>query len=168
MTPWQWLISAAALCRCHMRWQKRMPRQRLTATYRRCLAVAKRTLYICTGALHRQAGLRPDALCHSVDPDEGTCLQAAPFFTWALIVRSYLGFGLMAARAAVLEWAEAANANPCVPVDASGSYTYAGKEHKMLATKTGASVDACTKLVSQVMGIGGDCGVPKPQLVSQC
>ena len=35
----------------------------------------------------------------------------------------------------------------------------------MLATKTGASVDACTKLVSQVMGIGGDCGVPKPQLV---
>ncbi len=86
----------------------------------------------------------------------------------AVVGCSYLGFGLMAARAAVLQWAEAANANPCVPVDASGSYTYAGKEHKMLATTSGASVDACTKLVSQVMGIGGDCGVPKPQLVRLC
>ncbi len=84
------------------------------------------------------------------------------FLMGAVVGCSYLGFGLMAARAA------AANANPCVPVDASGSYTYAGKEHKMLATTSGASVDACTKLVSQVMGIGGDCGVPKPQLVRLC
>ena len=38
----------------------------------------------------------------------------------------------------------------------------------MLATKSGASLDACSKLVSLVMGIGGDCGVPKNQLVSSC
>ena len=68
----------------------------------------------------------------------------------------------------MLEWADTANANPCVPSDASGSYTYAGKEHKMLATKTGASMEACSKLVSLVMGIGGDCGVPKSQLVRSC
>ncbi len=74
----------------------------------------------------------------------------------------------MAARAAVLEWADTAAANPCVPADASGSYTYAGKEHKMLATKSGASLDACSKLVSLVMGIGGECGVPKNQLVGFC
>jgi len=35
----------------------------------------------------------------------------------------------------------------------------------MLATKSGASLDACSKLVSLVMGIGGECGVPKNQLV---
>jgi len=38
----------------------------------------------------------------------------------------------------------------------------------MLATKSGASLDACSKLVSLVMGIGGECGVPKNQLVGFC
>lgn len=81
--------------------------------------------------------------------------------------RSYLGFGLMAARAAVLDWADTAAANPCVPLDHAGAFSYGGKEHNAVATPQGASFDTCTKLTGQVMTIGGDCGVPKSQLVSQ-
>lgn len=32
-------------------------------------------------------------------------------------VHSYLGYGLMAGRAAVLAWEEARAANPCIPTD---------------------------------------------------
>lgn len=38
-------------------------------------------------------------------------------------VCSYLGYGLMAGRAAVLAWEEARKANPCVPTDHSVSPT---------------------------------------------
>lgn len=82
-------------------------------------------------------------------------------------VHSYLGFGLMAARAATLDWAETAAANPCVPLDHAGMFEYGGKQHNLVATKEGAEFGTCTKLVSQVMAIGGKCGVPKSKL-SQC
>ena len=34
-----------------------------------------------------------------------------------------------------------------------------------VAAQTGAAFATCTKLVGQVMAIGGDCGVPKAKLV---
>ena len=37
------------------------------------------------------------------------------------LLQSYLGFVLMAGRAAVLAWEEAKSANPCVPVDHTGT-----------------------------------------------
>ncbi len=53
--------------------------------------------------------------------------------------RSYLGFGLMAARAATLDWGETAAANPCVPLDHTGIFEYGGKQHNLVAAKTGCA-----------------------------
>jgi hypothetical protein len=50
---------------------------------------------------------------------------------------SYLGFGLMAARAATLDWEATAAANPCVPLDHIGSFEYGNKQHELHATKQG-------------------------------
>lgn len=47
-----------------------------------------------------------------------------------LPLRSYLGYGLMAARAAVLS-EEAPEGHPCVPAGHSGTYEYAGKTMDM-------------------------------------
>jgi apyrase len=82
-------------------------------------------------------------------------------------VHSYLGFGLMAARAATLDWEATAAANPCVPLDHTGSFEYGNKHHELHAAKQGADFGMCTKVVSQVMAIGGECGVPKNKL-SEC
>lgn len=80
---------------------------------------------------------------------------------------SYLGFGLMAARAAVLQWADTANANPCVAADGGGLFKYGGKEHKLVSHPDGSTFGTCAKLVNLVMGIGSECGVAKSQLVRE-
>lgn len=54
-------------------------------------------------------------------------------------LRSYLGFGLMAARAATLDWEETAAANPCVPLDHTGSFDYGNKRHELRAAKQGCA-----------------------------
>ena len=75
--------------------------------------------------------------------------------------RSYLGYGLMAGRAEVLAWEETRAANPCVPSDHTGVYVYGGKEHTLVAAPSGASFDACAKVVLQVLQHDKDCGAPK-------
>jgi hypothetical protein len=52
---------------------------------------------------------------------------------------SYLGFGLMAARAATLDWEATAAANPCVPLDHTGSFEYGNKHHELHAAKQGCA-----------------------------
>ena len=62
-------------------------------------------------------------------PHELGCLQTSFLRFLALVLSdghyccgcSYLGYGLMAGRAAVLAWEEARAANPCVPTDHSVS-----------------------------------------------
>ena len=57
--------------------------------------------------------------------------------TLAMLTCSYLGFGLMAARAATLDWAETAAANPCVPLDHTGIFDYGGRAHEMVSRGLG-------------------------------
>lgn len=87
--------------------------------------------------------------------------------SYDVYVHSYLGFGMMAARAAVLDWEEAAEANPCVPLQHSGAFAYGGKDHSAKASLSGANFEACTTATQQVMAIGKDCKVPQAQL-AQC
>lgn len=76
--------------------------------------------------------------------DMGRCATAT---TWAPVstlvtlasCRSYLGFGLMAARAATLDWEATAAANPCVPLDHTGSFEYGNKHHELHAAKQGCA-----------------------------
>lgn len=65
----------------------------------------------------------------------------------------------------MLDWADTAAANPCVPLSHAGAFTYGGTEHNAVATPGGATFATCTKLTAQVMAIGGECGVPKAKLV---
>ena len=73
---------------------------------------------------------------------------------------SYLGFGLMAGRAAVLAWEETKAANPCIPADHSGTYEYSGLSYDLISTPSGASFDSCSKLVTTVLKQDADCGAP--------
>ena len=71
----------------------------------------------------------------------------------------------MAARAAVLQWAEAVNANPCIAADGGGTYKYGGTESKLVSHPDGSTFATCASLVNRVMAIGKGCGVSKSQLV---
>lgn len=83
---------------------------------------------------------------------------------------SYLGFGLMAGRAAVLAWEETRAANPCIPNDQKGSYEYAGVTYQLAGQASGASFEACSKVVNLVLKLEADCGAPKVRLpmISSC
>jgi len=80
---------------------------------------------------------------------------------------SYLGFGLMAGRAAVLAFEETRAANPCIPADHSGSYEYAGAVHELTSHPDGASFAACSKLVAMVLKLDADCGAPRVRAALQ-
>ncbi|KAK9791621.1 hypothetical protein WJX73_002786 [Symbiochloris irregularis] len=79
-------------------------------------------------------------------------------------VHSYLGFGLMAGRAAVLDWEDTRAANPCIPNDHAGTYEYGGKTYQLAGSSSGAAFDACSKVVKLVLKLDADCGAP----VTEC
>ena len=74
---------------------------------------------------------------------------------------SYLGFGLMAGRAAVLAWEEAKAANPCILGDHQGSYEYGGMKYELVSHPSGASFGSCSKLVKLVLRQNQACGAPQ-------
>ncbi len=81
---------------------------------------------------------------------------------------SYLGFGLMAGRAAVLSWEEAKAANPCVLADHQGAYEYGGMKYELIAHPAGPTYDACSKLVKVVLRQDLACGAPQVRADSPC
>ncbi|EIE24311.1 apyrase [Coccomyxa subellipsoidea C-169] len=80
---------------------------------------------------------------------------------YSVYVHSYLGFGLMAGRAAVLSWEEAKAANPCVLADHQGAYEYGGMKYELIAHPAGPTYDACSKLVKVVLRQDLACGAPQ-------
>ncbi|KAK9807066.1 hypothetical protein WJX72_012473 [[Myrmecia] bisecta] len=78
-------------------------------------------------------------------------------------VHSYLGYGLMAGRAAVLAWEETRQANPCIPTDHEGVYEYGGQKHTLVSAPDGPSFATCQKLVRLVLKQNEPCGAPQDQ-----
>lgn len=75
-------------------------------------------------------------------------------------VHSYLGFGLMAARAAVLDAAAEADGHPCVIPGVNTSYKYAGTLHEVKGrsgTVDGA-FDVCSATVQHALHKDKECG----------
>ena len=71
--------------------------------------------------------------------------------TFHVYVYSHLGFGLMAARAAVLGKADG-SASPCVPAGHEGEYVYGGKTHAVKGdAKEPADAAACKAVVDEVL-----------------
>lgn len=66
----------------------------------------------------------------------------------------------MAGRAAVLAWEETREANPCIPRDHTGVYEYGGLSYDLASAPSGASFEACSKLVTLVLKQDADCGAP--------
>ena len=76
--------------------------------------------------------------------------------TYSVYVYSHLGYGLMAARAAVLGKAKG-KASPCVPAGHDGEYIYGGKTHRVKGGKA-ADALACKSVVDEVLAPEKDCG----------
>lgn len=72
-------------------------------------------------------------------------------------VYSHLGFGIMAARAAVLGSANGAP-SPCVPTGHSGTYEYGGKTHNVTGGSTPANATECKRVVNGVLAPDTKCG----------
>lgn len=79
--------------------------------------------------------------------------------TYHVYVYSHLGYGLMAARAAVLGKAEG-GASPCVPTGHEGEYVYGGKTHAVKGDeKEPADAAACKAIVDEVLAPHAVCEV---------
>ncbi|KAI7844404.1 hypothetical protein COHA_001998 [Chlorella ohadii] len=86
--------------------------------------------------------------------------------TYHVYVYSYLGYGLMAGRAAVLSEEETeanAQGHPCVPVGHQGTYEYAGKTMQMRPHAEGASHERCERVVLSALKHQAECGAPQLQ-----
>lgn len=76
--------------------------------------------------------------------------------TYHVYVYSHLGYGLMAARAAVLGQAEG-SASPCVPSGHEGEYVYGGKTHEVKGAEQAADASACKAVVDEVLAADKAC-----------
>ena len=79
--------------------------------------------------------------------------------TYHVYVYSHLGYGLMAARAAVLGKADG-SASPCVPSGHEGEYVYGGKTHAVKGSEEEpADAVACKSVVDEVLAPQKECEV---------
>lgn len=82
-------------------------------------------------------------------------------------VHSYLGYGLMAGRAKLIEEAAkaaagagAAAGHPCFPAGYTGSYKYAGKDYAVAAAPK-AEFGSCAKVGLSALQLEMECGAEK-------
>jgi apyrase len=81
---------------------------------------------------------------------------------YQVYVHSYLGYGMMAGRAAVLSESTAGrDSHPCVPKGFSGKYEYAGATMDMVGGSSSADRDACSAIVLSAMKHQAECGAPQ-------
>ncbi|KAH1260496.1 Apyrase 2 [Glycine max] len=69
-----------------------------------------------------------------------------------LYVHSYLGYGLLAARAKILEVSDDSG-NPCILNGFNGSYIYGGKSVKASSAPSGASLNECKNIAFQALKV---------------
>eukprot|EP00242_Pyramimonas_sp_CCMP2087_P001715 CAMPEP_0198228520 /NCGR_PEP_ID=MMETSP1445-20131203/113491_1 /TAXON_ID=36898 /ORGANISM="Pyramimonas sp., Strain CCMP2087" /LENGTH=344 /DNA_ID=CAMNT_0043908901 /DNA_START=29 /DNA_END=1060 /DNA_ORIENTATION=+ len=75
--------------------------------------------------------------------------------TYHVYVHSYLGYGLMAGRAAILNAEQEAQA--CLPSGANGTYVYGGKKYAASAGKEVSEFSRCETAVTTAMNEGKAC-----------
>jgi len=77
-------------------------------------------------------------------------------------VHSYLGYGLMAARAKVIDTSKDESGHPCFAPGYNGTYKYAGADHKVTAAARSDFV-SCSTVGVAALEMGKDCGAAKDQ-----
>ncbi|GMH13409.1 hypothetical protein Nepgr_015250 [Nepenthes gracilis] len=73
-----------------------------------------------------------------------------------LYVHSYLHYGLLAARAQILQVVEDPG-NPCILVGYHGSYKYGGVEYKVSDSSFGSSMEGCRRLAVKALKVNDSC-----------
>ncbi|XP_020232452.1 apyrase 2 [Cajanus cajan] len=71
-----------------------------------------------------------------------------------LYVHSYLGYGLLAARAKILKVLDGSG-NPCILDGFDGSYNYGGKSFKASSSPSGASLNECKSIAHKALKVNG-------------
>ncbi|KAI8110376.1 hypothetical protein M9435_002051 [Picochlorum sp. BPE23] len=85
---------------------------------------------------------------------------------YSVYVHSYLGYGLMAARAAVLEIdpnGPKDDSHPCIHEGYNGTYTYGSDNFVAQGHDDGAQHDQCMATVLSALKKDEKCGAPQPQ-----
>ncbi|KAJ4721207.1 Apyrase [Melia azedarach] len=77
-----------------------------------------------------------------------------------LYVHSYLNYGLLAARAEILNSTED-SANPCILAGYDGSYTYGGNEYKASASASGSNLQECRSVAIKALNVNDTCNYTK-------
>ncbi|KAJ6744230.1 ADENOSINE/GUANOSINE DIPHOSPHATASE [Salix purpurea] len=72
--------------------------------------------------------------------------------TYYLYVHSYLHYGLLAARAEILDASEDSS-NPCILGGYDGVYKYGGKDHKASASPSGSNLDECRRVAINALKV---------------
>ncbi|WIA38219.1 hypothetical protein OEZ86_001563 [Tetradesmus obliquus] len=81
--------------------------------------------------------------------------------TYDVYVHSYLGYGLMAARAKVIEAGRDDPSHPCFAKGSSLKYSYAGKEYSIGETIEAGDFKRCAAMALKALDHDKDCGQPK-------
>lgn len=76
-------------------------------------------------------------------------------------VHSYLGFGLMAARAEVLDRMGGDEGHPCLALGFDGKYEYGRKVHKAVAQNSGSSFKSCIDVTTDALNLKKECTFEK-------
>ncbi|KAB5512113.1 hypothetical protein DKX38_029166 [Salix brachista] len=72
--------------------------------------------------------------------------------TYYLYVHSYLHYGLLAARAEILDASEDSS-NPCILGGYDGVYKYGGKDHKASASPSGSNLEECRRVAINALKV---------------
>lgn len=78
--------------------------------------------------------------------------------SYNVYVHSYLGYGLMAARAKMIDGGKGAESHPCFHKGHEGSYTYADKKYDVKALAAAGTFDGCTSVASLALELAKECG----------
>lgn len=81
--------------------------------------------------------------------------------TFNVYVHSYLGYGLMAARAKVIEAGKDDPNHPCFAKGSSLKYSYAGKEYSIGEVIEAGDFKRCSAMAFKALEHDKDCGQPK-------
>ena len=118
------------------------------------------------GSVQQAFAMGPTEIQEAPKPDYITKLKGGGK-EYSVYVHSYLGYGLMAARAAVLEIdpnGPEDDSHPCIHEGYTGKYTY-GEEvyHAQGKDAVGAQYDQCMATVLTALNRDEKCGAPQPQ-----
>ena len=105
-------------------------------------------------------------LAHAVDEETARRAPAGYIHTmqvgkrkFNIYVHSYLGYGLMAGRAEVLEEKMDGMGHPCILKGYSGSYSYGSETFQVVSMDDGPSFETCHSTAVNALKSGTPCGV---------